>query len=945
MKLLVTGNIGYITTEFIEEAFPECQILLLGETEQKSNRNKRLSVYPMPKTEEEFKDIFKTYEFEGVIYFSNYLTFHGTMEGEIETLRKLLHYYKGNLNSRLLYITGPDSLYEDTTGKTLMVRSAEEFCRQYGELHQIAVKILRVPYLYSGTYEEDYFFKLFSTVINKKQITFEEAPAQEMHFLALSDLGDLLYKIFDNWGEGSACLQVPQVFHFTFQQFGERLAQMFPAANITYLSEVLIRDGISDDHVLRNEYGWFPKISLLEELTDIYEDYCEKTNHKTRKIDVVKTFLKVHDKIVKIAELLLTFLVFEALNRVAGNQVQFQMIDLRLVYIVLFSSLYGINYGLAAAGLETLSLLAAYTKTGIGWTTLFYEPSNWIPFIFYFAVGAICGYIRLKNRDNIQFMKEENKLILDKFLFMREMYQETLSDKRQYKKQILGSRDSFGKIFDITKKLDIILPQELFIETLHVMESVLENHTFAIYSVGKNQSYGRLEIASQGMTDVLKKSICLDDYLEAKETIVSGKVWVNRNFLDGYPMYMNGIHKDGELVMLIFIQEVGNEQLSLYYLNLFQILCGLVETALLRALEYQEAIKNRQYVQGTRILKQEYFEERLYSFHSMREENRASYVLLKLEYPKMTLEEADTALQASVRENDVRGISEKGELLTLLYRYFPQREISAFFFLRWVDQFLPLAFTGLFTNIGLFAHLVIMWCGPIRVHVQGLFYGAPYHDVPAMIAYLTILITTVNFVVSVEVNFYPKYRNYYSLFNDKGEIKDILQAGNEMRKVLNMELKYTALKQLLTTALAISIGQLLLTYLPLGFNDLMEGYFRTLCVGYGLYAIANTMMLILLYFTDYKGALFATGMFATCTTTFTCVSLFFPQVYYGFGFLLGSAVFFLICTLRLGYFIKKLPYYILSVQPIVAEDKTGFFTRLGCFLEEKIERGDKLEKI
>lgn len=37
---------------------------------------------------------------------------------------------------------------------------------------------------------------------------------------------------------------------------------------------------------------------------------------------------------------------------------------------------------------------------------------------------------------------------------------------------------------------------------------------------------------------------------------MSGKVWVNRNFLDGYPMYMNGIHKDGELVMLIFIQEV-----------------------------------------------------------------------------------------------------------------------------------------------------------------------------------------------------------------------------------------------------------------------------------------------------------------------------------------------------------------------------------------------------
>lgn len=83
----------------------------------------------------------------------------------------------------------------------------------------------------------------------------------------------------------------------------------------------------------------------------------------------------------------------------------------------------------------------------------FYEPSNWIPFIFYFAVSAICGYVRLKNTENVRFMKTENKLILDKFLFAREMYQETLRDKRQYKKQILGSRDSFGKIFDITKNL------------------------------------------------------------------------------------------------------------------------------------------------------------------------------------------------------------------------------------------------------------------------------------------------------------------------------------------------------------------------------------------------------------------------------------------------------------------------------------------------------------
>jgi uncharacterized membrane protein len=66
--------------------------------------------------------------------------------------------------------------------------------------------------------------------------------------------------------------------------------------------------------------------------------------------------------------------------------------------------------------------------------------------------------------------------------------------------------------------------------------------------------------------------------------------------------------------------------------------------------------------------------------------------------------------------------------VVLLYRYFPQSEEKPFAFLAWVDEFLPLAFTGLFVNLGLFSHLVIMWMGPLQVHVQGLFYGAPYHD-------------------------------------------------------------------------------------------------------------------------------------------------------------------------------------------------------------------------
>ena len=164
--------------------------------------------------------------------------------------------------------------------------------------------------------------------------------------------------------------------------------------------------------------------------------------------------------------------------------------------------------------------------------------------------------------------------------------------------------------------------------------------------VEKTGEDSRLFVINDGSTDRTQEEL---DHLQGK-----------------YPMYMAGVRKNGELVMLICIQQVSREQMSLYFLNLFKILSGLVETSLLRALEYQKAVEYRQYVKGTHILKTEYFEERLKVQHDMREQKLASYVLLKVEYSEMSLKEADEILRSKVRENDVWGISESKELYLML---------------------------------------------------------------------------------------------------------------------------------------------------------------------------------------------------------------------------------------------------------------------------------------
>lgn len=279
----------------------------------------------------------------------------------------------------------------------------------------------------------------------------------------------------------------------------------------------------------------------------------------------------------------------------------------------------------------------------------------------------------------------------------------------------------------------------------------------------------------------------------------------------------------------------------------------------------------------------------------------------------------------------------------LLHRYFPKSKQSSFAFLKWIDSFLPLALSGFLMILGMFSHLIIMWYSDIGLQAQGLFFGAPQYDVPALIAYLTSLITTINFVISVEVNFYHKYRNHYSLYNDGGTIDNIKQSENEMLSTLKTELFYASLKQLLFTVMIIAAGGYLLDLLPLGFDELMRGYFRTLCVAYGICAIGNMITLIQFYFTDYKGALIGTAAFTATTVVFTLLSLLLPNIYYGFGFLLSSVVFTIVGAIRLNYYTKRLPYYILSVQPLIYREKKGLFTKISNFFNGKLEESENDE--
>ena len=663
-RVLCIGNTEYLTKEFIEEAFPMSKVTVVGNTKLGSLDKIKLFRIKKPSV----KAIFETYDFDAVVYFSGDLTYQTTEKNDAEELREVLKYAKEtNKDMKIIFLSSLDSAFVGKSDRGILSAAKENLCDYYIKSSPLDIKVIQIPYLYSGEYDKDYLYKVFDAVHSKKKVLIDESPENKMHFISLDDLSKLVHRVIENWKSGSGILSVGDDFQISFADFGEKLCSICQGVKIDYTGNTHNADVTFNNKGIRNEYGWFSKISLLEDLEGEYQKYIISKQEKTETLwDKIKNWISKHSFLVKVVELVLLFFVTEFLIRITDSAVIFSIVDFRMAYIVIMATVHGLNFGMSAAALCSISWLVAKVATGTNLLTIFYEPTNWLAFVFFFLIGALCGYVKLRKDDIIRFVNEQNKLLEDKLIFTREIYEDTYIEKRDLKKQIIGSKDSFGKIFDITRKLDTVEPQLLYLRIMETFEEVLENKNITVYSVNKESSFGRLEVASRDIINNVARSISTETYKEVIEKIKEGEIWRNTELKADYPMYAAGVYRGTELVLLIFLWRADTEQRTLYYVNLFKILRDLVQMSLLRAYDYSQAVYEKQFISNTRIMNLSSFEDVLNNYVALAEKKVSTFILLELDAKGRTYSELDKMLAKKVRANDIMGETDNGNLRLLL---------------------------------------------------------------------------------------------------------------------------------------------------------------------------------------------------------------------------------------------------------------------------------------
>lgn len=666
-EVLLVGNTDFITKQWIQHAFPRDHVVI-AEREGTVDGNDRLRIVNMSDANT-LAETLTTYEFDRIVFFSENLTPRSDRDGDLGTLRRFLHAIR-NRQTQILMVSGPESefTYPENadvrdTSKSLMSRASEELCLYYARTYRLEAKIIRSPYLYASDRNgvTAYFNHLFEQA-ESGTLSFCEQKNQQTCFLCADDLAELIYRMFDDWTAESEIFHVPNVFNFTYGDLADVISAAFPGLSVTF-GEDRPQCYPADDHVLRLRYGWSPRYSLKQDLPPILQRWKEARAQEQSGKHPIWDFLRNHSKPWIAIEIFITFILEELLRTAVQGNSQLETVDLRLFFVVIVGTMYGLNAGVFAAALACAGMALSYASKGASFAPLFYDTSNWLAFVVYFVAGAVCGYVQLRNRENLRFMRDENSLLRERLAFLRDLYHDVLDDRRMLRGQIIGRRDSFGKMYAMTRELDEVLPRKLYYATIRIMQDTLGGDSFGIYRIDNGGRFAHLMAASPQTESLFSKSALLENYTNIVTALDHGGLWVNRNLEQNLPMYAAGVRADGKLAVVIVLAKAQPDQMNLYFQNLFTIMCGLVESAMVRAFDYENVARQTSLVPGTEFLNIQAFLPKVLAANELKRNHMSNHLLLRVED---AWQDDGSRLMGAIRQTDEAGVLQDGNVYVLM---------------------------------------------------------------------------------------------------------------------------------------------------------------------------------------------------------------------------------------------------------------------------------------
>ena len=199
-----------------------------------------------------------------------------------------------------------------------------------------------------------------------------------------------------------------------------------------------------------------------------------------------------------------------------------------------------------------------------------------------------------------------------------------------------------------------------------MVSNLVKSKDVSIYVVSNSQ-FARLFSATSDKARTFGNSLRYGELGEMYDVISNKEVYINRKLDEKYPMMANAIFDDNDKIQIIvMVWTMPWENMTLGQANQLVVISALIKNAIIRSSRYLEALAEKRYIEGTKILSKEAFEDLMRAYLNAEREGLAECVLLRILVPQYEYIQVGMKLERLLRESDIMGILDDDCLYVLL---------------------------------------------------------------------------------------------------------------------------------------------------------------------------------------------------------------------------------------------------------------------------------------
>lgn len=343
----------------------------------------------------------------------------------------------------------------------------------------------------------------------------------------------------------------------------------------------------------------------------------------------------------------------------------FTAVNFYLLYVLLFAIVHGRQQAIFASLLSLIGYILSQMINSIN-SAFIIDEYIYMEIIQIFIVGLSVGQIKDRSKEIEINFNEEIDFLKEKLKDITAINSSNRKIKDYYTDKLISSKESIGRIYDITSMIHNSEKGEVLFAALDILTEIMETKDVSIY-FASGMKYCRLAFASSSKASSLGKSFEMSKYHMIFDILKMGQVYINKTLDATLPMMASALFDHEEnMRIVIFLWDLPYERMTLYNANLLTVVGALIYSAFVRDVNYMEALAYQRYIPETTILQEEAFSEMLDIYNRAKDKGYSKSSVLYIQKDDKSIYEINKIVSPMLRATDYIGLRPDGGLAILL---------------------------------------------------------------------------------------------------------------------------------------------------------------------------------------------------------------------------------------------------------------------------------------